>query len=116
MYVCGVGGELAVFSSTAMVGVVNLSSVVLVVLPVFSGTYTRSGVGLYSVVPIHGVGSGCIQWYLYTEWGRVVFSGTYRPLPRARREFGTSIAPCRVVRLSLLFNRGECTVISLDDH
>ena len=40
----------------------------------------------------------------------------YRPFPRARREFGTSIAPCRVVRLSLLFNRGECTVISLDEH
>ena len=40
----------------------------------------------------------------------------YRPFPRTRREFGTSIAPCRVVRLSLLFNRGECTVISFDDH
>ena len=61
VYVCGVGGELAVFSGTAMVGGVNLSSVVLVVLAVFSGTCTRSGVGLYSVVPVHGVGSGCIQ-------------------------------------------------------
>ena len=50
VYVCGVGGELAVFSGTAMVGGVNLSSVVLVVLAVFSGTCTRSGVGLYSVV------------------------------------------------------------------
>ena len=40
----------------------------------------------------------------------------YRPFPRARREFGTSIAPCRLVRLWLPFKSGECTVISLDDH
>ena len=32
----------------------------------------------------------------------------YRPFPRARREFGTSIAPCRVGRLGMPFNRGEC--------
>ena len=40
----------------------------------------------------------------------------YRPFPRARREFGTSIAPCRLGRLGLPFNRSECTVISLDEH
>ena len=37
-----------------------------------------------------------------------------RPFPRPRwREFGTSIAPCRLCQP---FNRGECTVISLEDH
>ena len=40
----------------------------------------------------------------------------YRPFPRARREFGTSVAPCRLCSLSVLFNRGECTAISLDEH
>ena len=52
----------------------------------------------------------------YVTMKRLVCSSLYRPFPRARREFGTSIAPCWVVRLLLLFNRGECTVISLDDH
>ena len=40
----------------------------------------------------------------------------YRPFPRARREFGTSIAPCRLGILGVPFNRGECTAISLDGH
>ena len=40
----------------------------------------------------------------------------YRPFPRARRQFGTSIALCRLLRLGLPLNRGECTVISLDEH
>ena len=46
------------------------------------------------------------------SWGAEL----YRPFPGARREFGTSIAPCRLVRLRLPFNRGKCSVISLDNH
>ena len=45
----------------------------------------------------------------------VGFSRLYRPFPRARREFGTSIAPFQWA-VWLRFIRGECTVISLDDH
>ena len=38
-----------------------------------------------------------------------------RSFPRARREFGTSIAPCHW-DVWMPFSRGECMVISLDDH
>ena len=50
---------------------------------------------------------------------KTAFMGPLLTIPRARREFGTSIAPCRLGRLRLPFNSGECTVALseiLDDH